>query len=389
MDPTHLRALVADAVDTAVALRRRLHRRPELSWEEFETTTAVAAALIDAGLQPQLRAGESGLVVDVGAGEPLVAFRADLDALPIEEATGLPFASEIPGVMHACGHDAHTAIAVGIALTLARLELPGRIRFLFQPAEETMPGGALEMVRRRAVEGVQALLAFHVDPTLPAGTLGLRADAITGASDRLLIELTGPGGHTSRPHQTVDVIGAAARVAVDLPALLQRVTDPRKPVAIVFGRIAGGTTDNVIPTRVELGGTVRLFDLELWRTLPAVVERLVHEIVAPLGAAAKVAYDQGHPPVVNDAGVIESVRRAAAPLLEPGAIRSTEQSLGAEDFSWYLEQVPGALVRLGAGLPDRHSDLHSAGFELDESAIPVGMLVGTASLLGLLERATA
>jgi amidohydrolase len=387
MDPTQVRALAAEQAGSAVELRRDLHRNPELSWEEARTTARVAAELEQAGLTPRLTPGATGLTVDVGRGAPLVAFRADLDALPIEEASGLPFASQIPGVMHACGHDAHTAIAVGIARILAGLDLPGMVRFVFQPAEEAMPGGALEMVRRGAIEGVEALLGFHVDPSLPAGCLGLRADAITGASDRLGVEFIGPGGHTSRPHQTVDVIGAAARVAAELPALLQRVTDPRHPVAVVFGRIAGGATDNVIPTRVELGGTVRLFDLELWRSLPPIVERLVQEIVAPLGAAAKVVYDRGHPPVVNDPGVIDTVRRAAAPLLGGGAIGNTEQSLGAEDFSWYLERVPGALVRLGAGSPGRETDLHSASFEMDEDAIATGIAVGTAALLALLEPA--
>jgi metal-dependent amidase/aminoacylase/carboxypeptidase family protein len=179
------------------------------------------------------------------------------------------------------------------------------------------------------------------------------------------------------------VIGAAARVAADLPGLLQRVTDPRTPVALVFGRIAGGTADNVIPTRVEMGGTVRMFDLGLWRSLPPVVERLVHDIVAPLGATAKVVYDQGHPPVVNDTGIIELVRRSAVGLLEPGSIRTTEQSLGAEDFSWYLEHVPGALIRLGAGRPGFDVDLHSANFEMDERAISTGILVGAAAVVAL------
>ncbi len=387
MDPTRLRALTDEHTDTAVSLRRDLHRRPELSWEELETTSAIVDRLRDAGLSPMTVSDQPGVVVDVGRGEPLIAFRADLDALPIDEAVQSPYTSEIPGVMHACGHDAHSAIAVGIALMLAEVDLPGRVRILFQPAEEAMPGGALEMLRRSALDGVQALLGFHVDPSLPAGTLGLRADAITGASDRLVVEITGPGGHTSRPHQTVDVIGAAARVATDLPAVLQRITDPRKPVAIVFGRISGGITDNVIPTRVEMGGTVRLFDLDLWRTLPPIVEGLVQDIVAPLGATAKVNYDQGHPPVVNDAGVIEIVRRTAAPLLEPGSVRTTEQSLGAEDFSWYLEHVPGALVRLGAGLPGSDVDLHSATFDIDEASIPTGMLIGASSLLAMLEQA--
>ncbi len=380
-----LRAAVADEADHAVALRRAIHRQPELGNAEFRTTAAVVAHLEEAGLQPVARPTSVGLRVEVGSGAPVVAFRADLDALPILEESGVGFASEVPGVMHACGHDAHTAIAAGLARTMARLQLPGRVRFLFQPAEETVPGGAVELVREGAVTDVSSILAFHVDPSIPPGTVGIRADAITGASDRIRIELVGPGGHTSRPHQTVDLVHAAARVIADLPQLVQRSTDPRNPVALVFGRVAGGTAENVIPTSIDVAGTVRMFDLELWRGMPPLVERLVAEIVAPLGATARVEYERGAPPVVNDRSVTSIVERAAIEILGPEGVLSTEQSLGAEDFAWYLEEVPGALIRLGAAPADRSVDLHAADFDVDERVIPAGMMVGAAALLALLD----
>ena len=380
-----LRALVADETDHAIELRRAIHRHPELGWHEFRTTQAVAAALEAVGLKPRIRIGSAGLVCDVGEGQPRVAFRADLDALPIQEKGTAPYASEVPNTTHACGHDAHTAIGVGIARVMNRWDgFDGAVRFLFQPAEELIPGGAEAMVKEGEMEGIESILAFHVDPSIAPGTVGLRADAITGASDRLHVTLNGPGGHTSRPHQTVDLVSAAAKLVVDLPAHLARRTDPRRPVAIVFGRIVGGSAENVIPTSVELGGTIRLFDLDLWRTLPPIVESLIHDIVSPLGATAKVEYEQGSPPVVNDERVIGVVRCAATSVLGSDSVLSTEQSLGSEDFSWFLQDAPGALVRLGARLPDRQVDLHAADFEVDERCIPTGIHVGAATLAQLL-----
>jgi amidohydrolase len=382
-----LRVAVSAETDQAVALRRAIHSHPELGHTELRTTAAVSAHLEAAGLQPVVRAESVGLHVDIGSGGPVVAFRADLDALPIDEKSGVPFASEIPGVMHACGHDAHTAIAAGLARALARLELPGTIRVIFQPAEETVPGGAVALVGEGVVDGVNSILAFHVDPSMPPGTVGIREGAITGASDRVRVEIAGPGGHTSRPHQTTDLVLAAARVVTELPQLVQRSTDPRDPIVLVFGRISGGVAENVIPTLIEIAGTVRMFDLDLWRSMPPLIERLVAEIVAPLGATAVVDYKRGSPPVINDPTVITAVARAATSILGPEGVLPTEQSLGAEDFAWYLEEVPGALVRLGAALPGRSVDLHSAEFDLDERAIPTGMMVGGAALLALLDEA--
>jgi amidohydrolase len=382
-----LRAAVAEEADQAVALRRTIHSHPELGNAEFRTTGAVTVHLEAGGLDPVVRATSVGLHVDVGGPGPMVVFRADLDALPVSEESGVPFTSEVPGVMHACGHDAHTAIAAGLARSMSRLDLPGTVRFLFQPAEETVPGGAVELVKEGLVTDAASIMAFHVDPSIPPGTVGIRADAITGASDRIRIELIGPGGHTSRPHQTVDLVHAAARIVTDLPQLIQRSTDPRNPVAVVFGRISGGTAENVIPTSVEVAGTARMFDVDLWRGMPQLVERLVQEIVAPLGATARVDYERGAPPVVNDRSVVGTIERAALSILGPEGVLPTEQSLGAEDFAWYLEEVPGALIRLGAGPTDRSVDLHAADFDLDERAIATGMLLGGAALLALLDAA--
>jgi amidohydrolase len=385
-----LRDLVDEIAGAAVELRRAIHRHPEVGYAEVHTTATLVEFLEDAGLQPRVRDAGVGLTADVGEGGPLVAFRADLDGLPITELNVTPYASQNPGVMHACGHDAHAAVAAGIARVLAAHDgLPGRVRFLFQPAEETIPGGAFAMVREGAMREVAGIMAFHVDPSIPPGSVGIRADAITGASDRLNVTLTGPGGHTSRPHQTVDLVQAAARLIVDLPAHLQRTHDPRNPVVVVFGRVSGGSAENVIPTSVEVGGTVRLFDLEMWRTLPPLIERLVHEIVAPLGASAKVEYEQGSPPVVNDMALIDTITNAAVEALGADAVLPTHQSLGSEDFSWFLESAPGALVRLGSALPDRRVDLHSADFDIDERAIHTGMLVGSMALVRMLETVAA
>ncbi len=371
-----------------VDLRRDLHANPEIGWAEHRTTRKVAEHLRSFGLEPWVRAAGTGATVEIGSGDRIVGFRADLDALPIAEENDCAYRSQHRGFMHACGHDAHTAIGVGIAGVLSQLDvgdIPGRIRFIFQPAEEQIPGGAHAMCDDGVTEGLSAIAAFHVDPSLPVGSIGLRRGGITGASDRLTIRLHGPGGHTSRPHQTVDLAYAAGRVVTDLPGLLRYGVDPRETIAMVFGRIQGGSADNVIPTQIELGGTVRLFNLDLWRLMPKVIEQHVHDLVAPLGATAQVMYVQGSPPVVNDGLVIEAFERAGRAVLEETQVTGTHQSLGSEDFAWYLEEVPGALVRLGSALSDRVVDLHSATFDIDEGCIEHGIRVGAAAMLELLD----
>jgi len=384
VDTSLLSDTVASVLPTVVELRRAIHRHPELSNEEFRTTDLVASTLRRHGIEPRLRTPRPGLVVDLGTQGPRHAFRVDLDALPITEPPGLDFASEVPGVMHACGHDAHTAIGVGVALALSRLEIPGRARIIFQPAEETFPGGAYEMLREGVLDGVESIFAFHVDPGLDPGRVGLLSGPITSSADRFHITLEGPGGHTARPHKTVDLIGAAGLVVTHLPALLSRMVDARLPTTLVFGRIEGGSADNVIPTTVELSGTVRTADRDLWDELAGIVERLVADLVAPVGAKAIVHYIRGIPPVVNDDRVVRRLSESFSTVLGPDAVTGTATSMGAEDFSRYLEVVPGALIRLGARPGDRSVDLHSAAFAIDERALEVGVLAATAGLCDLM-----
>jgi amidohydrolase len=381
-----LARLAAEIAPEMVEVRRDIHRNPEVGWMEHRTTRKVAEKLLAWGINPTIRPEGTGLVASVGEGELAVGFRADLDALPIAEEATPSYASNVPGVMHACGHDVHTAIALGAAWVLQQYDgLRGEARFLFQPAEETIPGGAQAMRDDGAHRGLRAITAFHVDPSLEAGKVGIRTGGITGASDRFIIRLSGPGGHTSRPHQTVNLLYVAARIITDVPQMIRHTIDPRETVLVVFGRVQGGTAANVIPTHVELQGTVRLFDLDLWREMPKRMETAIADMAGPLGATAEVEYMPGSPPVVNDARVIRRVEAAAEAALGAANIQHTHQSLGAEDFAWFLEDVPGALIRLGAALPDRRVDLHSATFDIDESAIETGILVAAETMLRLLE----
>ena len=329
------------------------------------------------------------MVAEVGSPGPVVAFRADLDALPIEERTGLDFSSRIPGVMHACGHDVHTAIAFGIAKVLSQVEeLGGRVRFIFQPAEETFPGGAAELIREGAMTSVSAVLGFHVDPTLPPGKVALLAGAVTSSSDRVSVVIEGPGGHTARPHQTVDTVYAAARVATELPGLLARLTDPRSPHCLVFGQIHGGEADNVIPTSVELSGTSRTLSRSLWEEMPALVDRLVADLVAPTGAKAKVEFQRGIPPVVNDAAITALAEMAVAETLGVSAVASHRAEHGGRGLRPLPRVGSRRLAEARRCAHGRRVDLHSATFDVNEGAIEVGILAGCAILAKLLRSNT-
>ncbi|MDX1469258.1 MAG: amidohydrolase [Acidimicrobiia bacterium] len=375
--------LVEAATPKAVELRRLLHRHPEPSNQEHQTTALISTALESHGLIHQLRTPRTGLWIDVG-GEPRVGFRADLDALPIHEPPGNAPRSQNPGWMHACGHDAHAAIGFGIALTLSQLDLDAGVRILFQPAEEANPGGASEFVAEGLVDGLKGLLAFHVDPTLQPNRIGSKVGPVTGSADSLRIVLSGPGGHTSRPHKTVDLVSAAAMVVKELPEAVRRALDSRIPIVTVFGSIRGGSAANVIPTEVELTGTVRTLDRSTWEDLPGLVESVLGSISAISGAHFELDYRQGIPPVVNDAGVVDAATWAIADALGPDTIVAVETSMGGEDFASYLDTVPGALLRLGS-----HSgggDLHSSSFRINDASIGTGILAGTAAVVGMLER---
>jgi amidohydrolase len=379
----HARAIAPDAV----RMRRDLHRHPEVAWTERRTTYRIAEALKAHGLEPRVRPDGIGLLVEIGFGRPVVGFRADIDALPIQEETGVPYRSQVDGLMHACGHDAHAAIGVGIARTLAALDdLPGAARIIFQPAEEDIPSGAARLVEEGAHHGLDTIFAYHVDPSIPAGTIGLRVGPITSAADKIHIRLSGPGGHTSRPDRTVDLVNVAARVVTDLPVRLTEELGPDRHLTLVFGRISGGGAANAIPSVVEISGTARVREVDVWRDLPDLIERYLKEIATSYGAGVELDYRRGSPPVDNDGSVIDVIRQAATEALGSEGVRPTPQSMGSEDFSWFLEDVPGALVRLGVGKNDNPVDVHSPTFDLDEAAIEHGIAVGTLSLLRLMER---
>jgi len=284
-------------------------------------------------------------------------------------------------------HDAHAAIAFGVALALRQIDPPKGVRFLFQPAEESFPGGAVEFVNEGLVDGFKALLAFHVDPALETGKVGARTGPVTASADKFTIVLSGPGGHTARPHQTVDLVADAARVVQELPVYLRRTVDARSPLTLVFGSIHGGSAGNVIPTRVKLRGTVRTLDRDLWEVLPGLVDKALGTLLAISGAEYELEYQPAIPPVVNDRSIIEATTTDIAEALGKDVIVQTEPSMGGEDFANYLSTVPGALLRLGTSSDPGHvSDLHSPSFKLDEATIGVGIRAGVAAVLGLVDR---
>ncbi|GHK00612.1 amidohydrolase [Streptomyces sp. NPDC003753] len=381
-----------------VAFRRDLHMHPELGHQEFRTTAAIKARLEQAGLTPRVLDTGTGLVCDIGDPDgvrPMLALRADIDALPIPDTkTDCAYRSTVPDRAHACGHDVHTTVVLGAGLVLAELHREGRlprpVRLVFQAAEEVLPGGAADAIESGVLEGVGRIIAVHCDPKVDAGRIGLRHGPITSACDRLEVALDGPGGHTARPHLTTDLVLAAARVAAEVPGMVARRVDARSGLSVTWGRIESGHACNVIPQHAEISGTVRCLDLDAWRQAPDLVHAAVDEIANQYKAKPEINYVRGVPPVVNEAGATELLRDAMTARRGAHSVEDTEQSLGGEDFSWYLEKVPGAMARLGVRRPgDRVvRDLHQGDFDADEHAITVGVeLFTAAALLDAVERA--
>ncbi|MCX5376355.1 amidohydrolase [Streptomyces sp. NBC_00091] len=374
-----------------IAFRRDLHMHPELGHQEFRTTAAIKARLEKAGLRPRVLKSGTGLICDVGTwdgGRPMLALRADIDALPIPDAkTHVSYRSTYPDRAHACGHDVHTAAVLGAGLVLADLDrqglLPRPVRLLFQPAEEVLPGGATEAIECGVLDGVGQIIAVHCDPRVDAGMIGLRPGPITSACDRLEVTLSGPGGHTARPHLTTDMVTAAARVAVDVPALLKSRMDARSGMSVTWGRIESGHACNVVPMHAELSGTIRCLDLNAWYEAPDMIHAAIDEVATMHGAKFEINHVRGVPPVVNDPVVTELLREAMGARCGAESVEDTEQSLGGEDFSWYLEHVPGAMARLGVRKPGDTAkrDLHRGDFDVDESSIGYGVEFFTAAAL--------
>lgn len=368
---------LASHFDELVAWRRHIHRHPELGRQEFATTQFVADRLVDAGLNPKVLPGGTGLTCDFGPEHaPRIALRADMDALPMTERTGAAYTSTVPGVTHACGHDAHTAILLGAATALAGApQLPLGVRLIFQPAEELMPGGALDAIAAGALSGISRIFALHCDPRLAVGRVAITAGPITSAADSVEITLHSPGGHTSRPHLTSDLVYGMGTVITGLPGVLSRRLDPRHGTVMVWGAANAGIAANAIPQVGTLAGTVRTASRDTWMEMESLVSETVSGLLAPLGIEHSLQYRRGVPPVVNEERSTQIMTHAIE-AVGPESLADTRQSGGGEDFSWYLEEVPGAMARLGVWSGDGEQlDLHQPNFDLDERALAVGVRV--------------
>lgn len=365
-----------------VATRRHLHAHPELSGAEHATTEYVAERLQLAGVSPRPLASGTGLVCDIDPADPRsnhrprLLLRADLDALAMDDEKTVPYRSQTPGVAHACGHDVHTTVMLGAAVFFAhhRDQLQGPLRFVFQPAEERVPGGALDVLADGALDGGGAIVGLHCEPKIDIGTIGVRRGPISSAADMAVITLSGPGGHTARPELTVDLLAAAARVVSESPDRMRALLDD-DAVKLVFGAIHGGDAANAIPTHCELRASVRTPSPEVWDRLPDIARRAISDSIEGTGAALEIDYVRGVPPVVNDANVTSMVERAAITEFGPDAVLESPQSWGGDDFAWFTREIPGSYVRLGTHTPGSGPplDLHAGRFDVDERSIAIGV----------------
>lgn len=372
-------SLVTSREHELVAFRRRLHAHPELSYAEYATTEAIANRLQVAGLQPRILGLGTGLVCDVvgNAPGPLVVLRADIDALAMPDGTDTEYRSRVDGVAHACGHDAHTAIVLGAGLALRALteidEVPGTVRLVFEPGEESVPGGAVAIVEEGWIDGASAVLALHCDPKINLGEIGLRPGRLTAASDTATITLSGPGGHTARPHLTVDLVSVMADVVRRFPDEVCRRIDSADDVVVVFGAIHAGDAANVIPAEGTLRCSIRCADREAWLRAEAAARGALDEILAGTGASWEIDYQRGTPPVVNDVGALALLHQAARLVVGDGGIVETPRSMGADTFAWYGGSAPSAYARLGTHFGDGpRLDIHASSFDIDERAIGIG-----------------
>ena len=389
ISPPATEASVRDAV---IAWRRQLHQHPELSFHEERTARFVADTLASFGGLEISRPTATSVVARLIGPRPgrVLAIRADLDALPIDERNSHEFVSLNPGVMHACGHDGHTAMLLGAAKVLVsrRDELAGEVRFVFQHAEELNPGGAEELVDAGVMEGVDLVIGAHLWLPMPYGQVGVRAGPLMASPDNFRITIGGQGGHAAIPHETVDAIAIAAQVVTNLQHVVSRNVDPLAAAVVSVTRIAGGTTYNVIPGQAELAGTVRTFDAALRARIPELMERIVAGITAAHGATYVFEYDPGYRPVVNDAATTGFLKRAVARALGEQVLVDAIPTMGGEDFSAYQQRVPGSFFFIGARNEERgivHPHHHER-FDLDERALDSGTRIFVAAALAMTER---
>ena len=373
-----------------IAWRREFHHQPELGFHEVLTAARVADILRSLGYAVRTEVGRTGVVGEWGQGRPVVAIRADMDALPILEANTFEHASHTPGMMHACGHDAHTAMALGAAALLKQESFAGRVRLIHQPSEEVGDSegisGAPRMIADGALEDVDMIIALHVDPATPVGQISISDGPISGGVDSFFATISGVGGHGAAPHQTVDPIYLAGHIILALHGIVSRRLDPFAPAVISLGSIHAGEAENVIPDHVEISGTIRFLEKSVRQQIHAEVERAL-SIARTLGGDYTLDLELGVPPMVNDAQVTQRIQQAAVDLLGSGNVLPARDDLGAEDFGCFTELVPGAMFTLGCRIEGDERRLHSPRFDIDERCLPVGAaLLAETALRFLQER---
>jgi amidohydrolase len=376
--------------DEIISWRRQIHANPEVGWHEVATGNLVAAELTKMGIEVT-RVAKTGVLGVIRGKAPgkTVALRADMDALPITEANEVPYKSKNPGVMHACGHDGHTAMLLGAAKILSgmRDKLKGTVKLFFQPSEE-IGGGALAFIEAGAIDGVDAILGLHLWPTLPSGKVSIVAGPRMASADRLLIKVKGKAGHGSMPHLGVDAILAAAAITMNLQSIVSREIAPLEPAVVTIGRFTGGTTWNITCDEVELEGTTRCFSREIRNNFPATIERIIKSTAASYRTEAELEYIPISPPTINDPLVAKVAAGALTELYGEGALGELEKVMGGEDFAYFQERIPGAMAFVGVGNAAKKTDipLHNERFNLDEDVLPTGAALHAQFALNFLSR---
>lgn len=376
--------------EEVTALRRRIHEHPELAFEEHQTAKRVEAFLARLGVACRTGVAKTGIVAMLQGGKPgpTIAIRADMDALPIDEKNALPFASRVPGKMHACGHDAHTAIALGVAAILSEMrdDLAGRVMFVFQPAEETLTG-AVAMLEAGAFDDPKpdAILGFHNWPQLATGTVGWHPDAVMASSDAFDVTIRGVGGHGAHPHLAVDAIVGAAQFVNQVQTIISREIAPINSAVLTIGRINGGTVRNIIAPAVELNASVRTLDADTAEKIQAAVRRILDGLKAGMRLDYELKWTKLVPVLRNDKATMSRVLAVAREALGPAnVIEMPSPSMGSEDFAWFAERVPSAHLRLGSKIDGHDTAIHRADYQLNEKVIPLGMNVMSRAVLSLL-----
>lgn len=379
MTKTEIKQLVDEIKEEVIAWRRHLHANPELSFHEEKTAQFVYETLQSFGNLQLSRPTKTSVMARLIGDEPgkVVAIRADMDALPIQEENTFEFASKNPGVMHACGHDGHTAMLLGTAKILSRLrpQIKGEVRFLFQHAEELHPGGAEEMVQAGVMDGVDVVIGTHLWAPLETGKIGIVYGPMMASPDRFFIRIHGKGGHAALPHQTIDSIAIGAQVVTNLQHIVSRNTDPLEPLVVSVTQFIGGTTHNVIPGSVEIQGTVRSFDATLRQNVPKLMERIIKGITEAHGATYEFEYEYGYRPVINDEKVTRVIEETVREVFGEEAIDHIKPNMGGEDFSAFQQKAPGSFFYVGAGNKEKGIVYphHHPRFTIDEDALEIGV----------------